>query len=191
MLGTHIFDMMRLFAGDPEWAFAQVMQDGRDATKTDAHRGKEPNGLMAGDSIAAMYGFPKGVHGYFETHRGLKNPTDRFNLEIHGSEGIIAFRSLKQVMFFEGPVLNPAKPHKWQPVTAGEEWEKIPEKEVMHWCNQQLVLDLLRAAEEDREPICGGNDARWSLEMILSVYESHLKRGRVGLPLKNRRHPLA
>jgi hypothetical protein len=134
-----------------------------------------------------MYGFSRGVHGYFESHRGLENPDDRFNLELYGSEGIIALRSLKDVVWFQGPVLNPAKPHKWSPVTIAG-WEEIGDK--MHWCNQQLVLDLLHAAEEDRQPIASGEDARWALEMISGVYIAHFARKRIPLPLEQREHPL-
>ena len=65
---------------------------------------------------------------------------------------------------------------------------KIDDK--MHWCNRQLVLDLLLAVENGREPACSGEDARWSLEMIMGVYAAHFERGRVELPLKDRRHPL-
>ena len=187
VLGYHILDLMRLFCGDPQWTFAHVQTEGRDMVRADGHRGTEPNGLVAGDWIASMYGFPNGVHGYFETHRGLKNSKDRFNLEILGSEGMITLRSLRDVMFLEAPVFDPAKSQKWIPITTPK-WEKINDK--MHWCNQQLILDLLHAAEEDRDPKCSGVDARWSLEMILSVYESHLQRGPVDLPLKNRTHPL-
>jgi hypothetical protein len=53
----------------------------------------------------------------------------------------------------------------------------------MHWYNQQLVLDLLKAAEEDREFIYSGKDGRWVLEMIMSVYASHLQQSRVKLLL--------
>ena len=187
VLGFHILDLMTLFAGKPQWAFAHVMQDGRDMVKEDAHAGREPNGLVAGDWMSAMYGFPNGVHGFFESHKGLKNPTDRFNLEIHGSEGIIALRSLKDVVWFQGPVLNPAKPHQWIPVTSPE-WEAVEDK--MHWCNQLLVLDLLKAVEEDRQTMASIEDLRWSLEMISSVYAAHFAKGRVDLPLGERIHPL-
>ena len=188
VLGFHIVDLMRYFVGEVQWTFAHVMQDGRDMVKSDAHEGTEPNGLMAGDTISAMYGFENGVHGFFETHRNLKKPRDRFCLEIHGSEGVLAFRSLKPVMWFKGPVFNPAKPHQWEPIVIPE-WEAIENKG--HWCNRQLVLDLLHAVEADREPIASGEDGRWALEMILSVYQSHLERKRIPLPMRQRTHPLA
>jgi predicted dehydrogenase len=187
VLGFHILDLMNYFARRPGWVFSHVLQDGREMVKSDAFEGREPNGLFAGDWIASMYGFPGGVHGYFETHRDLAEPNNRFNLELFGSEGIIALRSLKDVVWFKGPVLNPALPHEWLPITV-DFWEKIEDE--MHWCNQQLVLDLLRAAEEDRQPAASGEDARWALEMISGVYVSHFARKRIPLPLAKRGHPL-
>jgi hypothetical protein len=136
-----------------------------------------------------MFGFPDQVHGYFESHRNLKAGNDRFSLEIHGSDGIIAARSLADVVWFQGPAFNPAKPHRWQPVQIAG-WDALPDK--YHWCHQQLVLDLLAAVEQEREPITGIHQVRWVQEMIQSVYASHLTRSRVDLPLPNdrRSHPL-
>jgi len=187
VLGFHIFDLMNYFAGHPTWAFAHVLQNGREARKSDAHAGSEPNGLVAGDCLMAMYGFPEGVYGTFESRRDLKGGSDRFSLEIHGSEGMIALRSLSDVVWFQGPIFNPAKPHRWQAISTPE-WDAVSDK--MHWCNQQLVHDLLKSVEEDREPIASLEDGIWALEMILSVYASHMAKARVALPLKNRRHPL-
>jgi hypothetical protein len=49
---------------------------------------------------------------------------------------------------------------------------------------------LLQAAEHDREPLASGRDGRWSLEMALGIYASHLAGKRLPLPLADRRHPL-
>ena len=187
VLGYHILDMMHLFGGDPQWTFAQVTQNGRDIVKSDGHAASEPIGRVAGDALTAIYGFPNGVHGYFVSHRGLKKSGDRFSLEIYGSEGIITTRSLRDVMWFEGPIFNPSKSHHWQPITTIE-WDEINKKS--DWCSQQLVLDLLRSVEEDREPVSSGSNSRWVMEMILSVYTSQLAKARVALPLKEREHPL-
>ena len=188
VLGFHILDLMRFFAGDPEWVFADILQDGRSMVKSDARQGREPNGLVAGDQIDAMYGFNNGVKGFFETHKGLKEPNERFNLELFFSEGMITLRSLKDVMILETPVFNPAVPHQWNAITTAD-WESIENK--MHWGNQQIVLDLLHSVEEDRKPIASGHDGRWALEMILGTYSSHLTGKPVDLPLKQREHPLA
>lgn len=188
VLGFHILDLMVLFAGRPEWVFADVRQDGRPMQKSDAHEATEPIGPIAGDWLAAMYGFPQGVHGYFESHRGLKGGSDRFSLVLHGSEGIIAMRSLNDVVWLDQPVFNPAKPANWQSINPSE-WAALDNKS--HWCNHQLVLDLLRAVEEDREPLTSGENALVVQEMIQGVYGSHLARRPLAIPLAEREHPLA
>ena len=187
VLGFHIMDLMRFFAGDPKWVFADILQDGRPMVKSDARHGREPNGLLAGTQIDAMYGFKNGVKGYFESHKDLNEPTERFNLELYFTDGMITLRSIKDVMILETPVFNPAVPHDWKPVTTTE-WETIEDK--IHWGNQLLLLDLLHAVEQDREPIASGCNGRWSLEMILGTYFSHFAKTLVELPLKERRHPL-
>jgi predicted dehydrogenase len=188
VLGYHFLDLMCLFGGYPEWTFAQVKQDGRDVVKGDTRPTSEPLGPVAGDTIAAMYGFPKDVHGYFESPPNLRRSPERFSMEIYGEAGMITSRSVRDVMLFEGPILNPAKAHQWKPITT-DEWDAVRDKG--HWCSQQLVLDLLRSIEEDQELYSSGKNARWVLEMVQSVYASHLAKARVPLPLTERAHPLS
>ena len=132
----------------------------------------EPIGPVAGDCVAAMFGFAEQVHGYFESHRNKNADNDRFSLEIHGSAGIIAMRSLADVVWFQGSSFNPAKPHHWQPIRVPK-WDALPDK--YHWCHQQLIRDLFAAAEQDRKPITGIHHTRSAQEMIQSVYVSHIR----------------
>ncbi|MEX2171491.1 MAG: Gfo/Idh/MocA family oxidoreductase [Pirellulales bacterium] len=187
VLGYHNLDLMCLFAGQPQWTFAHVMEGNADATKRDSRSATEPVGPVAGDSISAMFGFPDQVHGHFQSHRSIDSASDRFSLEIHGSDGIIAARSLADVMWFEGAAFNPAKAHEWQAI-AVPEWDALADK--YQWCHQYLITDLLAAVEEAREPISGIQHTRWVQEMVQSVYASHLAQARVALPLKQRAHPL-
>ncbi len=190
VLGYHMLDLMCMFAGRPQWTFAQVQQENVDATKDDAHSGTEPVGPVAGDSIAAMFGFDKQAHGYFQSHRNAQPATDRFSLEIYGSAGIITARHLADVAWFDGPAFNPAKPQRWEPITVAA-WDALSDKhDKYNWCHQWLLLDLLAATEEDREPLSGIHNTRWVQEMIQSVYVSHLAQARVALPLIQRAHPL-
>jgi predicted dehydrogenase len=190
VLGYHNLDLMCLFAGQPQWTFAQVMQGGSDAAKGDARRATEPIGPIAGDCVAAMFGFADQVHGYFQSHQNSEPDGDRFSLEVHCAKGIIAARSLTDVVWLQGSSFNPAKAHSWQPVRVPE-WDALTDK--YHWCHQQLILDLLSAAEHDREPLTGIHHTRWAQEMIQSVYVSHLSQSRVALPLSadQRSHPLS
>jgi predicted dehydrogenase len=188
VLGYHNLDLMCLFAGQPQWTFAQVLQGDADVVKSDARPATEPIGPIAGDAIAAMFGFPDQVHGHFQSHRHSEAASDRFSLEIHCTEGIVAARSLADVAWFEGPAFNPAKPHEWQ-VIAVPEWDALADKYT--WCHQYLIRDLLAAAENDREPLTGIHNTRWAQEMIQSVYASHLAQARMALPLEDRKHPLS
>ena len=56
--------------------------------------------------------------------------------------------------------------------------------------NQHIVRDLIGALETNRKPLSSGHDARAALEMIMAVYESHIRGNRVSLPLAERSHPL-
>src|SRR2546421_740325 len=56
--------------------------------------------------------------------------------------------------------------------------------------NQWIAKALIEAIEKARQPLGSMYDGGAALEMIGAVYESHRLRGRVGLPLKNRQHPL-
>ena len=189
VLGYHNLDLMCLFAGQPQWTFAHVMQGGSDAAKSDARPATEPIGPVAGDCVAAMFGFADQVHGYFQSHRNSEPDGDRFSLEVHCTKGIIAARSLTDVMWFQGSSFNPAKAHTWHSIRIPE-WDAQPDK--YHSCHQQLVLDLLSAVEQHREPLTGIHQTRWAQEMIQSVYVSHLAQSRVALPLSadQRTHPL-
>jgi predicted dehydrogenase len=189
VLGYHNLDLMCLFAGQPQWTFAQVMQGNSDITKSDARPATEPIGPIAGDCVAAMFGFADQVHGYFQSHRNSEPDGDRFSLEVHCAKGIIAARSLTDVVWLQGSSFNPAKAHSWQPIRVPE-WDALTDK--YHWCHQQLILDLLSAVEQKREPVTGIHNTRWAQEMIQSVYVSHLSQSRVALPLAadKRTHPL-
>jgi predicted dehydrogenase len=69
VLGVHLFDLMRLFAGQPKWCSAQVLQDGRDAKAEDWRLAGEEIGPILGDEIEAQFSFDKNVWATF-TSRG-------------------------------------------------------------------------------------------------------------------------
>jgi len=190
--GTHMFDLMRLFAGDPRWCHARVMCDGRDATLAAARPAGYAGGLMAGDDIIAEYGFDSGVTGHFESMLSDDGGgTPYLRMEISGSGGTLALWSGVDSPVYYSPRSYPLpdQPEDWQCLQP----EEMPIPAGMgrqHPGNQVLVRDLLAAVEEDRPPHSSGHDARAALEMILAVYESHLSGARVALPMDRRTHPL-
>jgi predicted dehydrogenase len=192
VLGTHIFDLMRHFAGDPRWCFSRIWQDGKKAQPGDARQGGEGMGPILGDRIAATYGFDNGLTATFGTHKAVDGAGKRFALQILGSKGAIHLTtgSLPAAYFLDDPSwLSSSK--QWQPITSAGVGQPEPIKETgMDVGNRLIVADLIDAIEKDKQPLGSIYDARASLEMILAVYESHKQDRPVDLPLKNRRHPL-
>jgi predicted dehydrogenase len=195
VLGTHIMDLMRFFAGDPQWCFAQVRADGRAVTKSEVRQGAEGIGPLAGDEIQAMYQFGGPTMGYFATDRARHGASSRFGLEIRGSKGILTTvtGAFPEVWFVADP--------SWQPGHSKAPWKRIssagidqpePVSDPSHRQGNRLIaLDLIQAIEMDRRPLGSMYDGRAALEMILAVYESHRHKAPVPLPLANRKHPLS
>jgi predicted dehydrogenase len=194
VLGTHIFDLMRLFVGDARWCFARIWQDGKKALQGDVRAGAEGIGPIQGDHIAATYGFDNGVTGTFGTFKAKDGVGKRYALQIFGSKGVIGMGtgSLPPVAWLDDPSWQPGPKTMWQPITSAGVGEPEPLKDTgMDLGNRLIAADLIAAIENDRQPLGSLHDGRAALEMILAVYESHKLDRPVELPMKNRRHPLA
>lgn len=190
VLGTHIFDLMRFFSGDPTWVFAHVTQDGQEITEGQARDASEPIGKVTGDEIAAMFAFPGGVHGYFASRRNDQVSGPRFGITLAGSKGIL-YMPLTSVPSGAPYLL---KSPSW--VSDKEAWQRVEvedgEKEAARSeANTLMVADLLEAIEKNREPACSARDGRWAVEMVMGTYQAQKTGARMSFPLKNRRHPLA
>jgi predicted dehydrogenase len=201
VLGTHIMDLMRFIAGDARWCQARVGVVGKERvtpiTKADLREGGEGMGLIAGNHIAAMYGFDRGVVGHFASFRCTrgKGEQDRFGLSILGTRGVIQVTtgSLPACHYLSDPSWFPGRSRaNWQPITSqGLGKEETLKDGGLGQGNVWIVQDLLQAIERNREPKGSIYDGRAALEMIHAVYESARSRGPVDLPMRNRRHPLA
>jgi predicted dehydrogenase len=194
VLGTHIFDLMRLFASDARWCFARVWQDGTKALPGDVRPGGEGMGPVQGDRIAATYGFDNAVTGTFGTFKAKHGSGQRFGLHVFGTKGVVSLStgSLPAAYWLDDPAwATGAGKIAWQPITSAGVGQPEPLKDTgMDLGNRLIAADLIDAIEKDREPLGSLRDGRAALEMILAVYESHKLDRPVELPLKNRRHPL-
>jgi predicted dehydrogenase len=195
VLGSHVLDLMRLFGGDPLTCYATVLKKGRPATKADVVSGSEGIGPLTGDAINATYTLPGGATGYFGSHRGTGGSPSRFGLQIFGTEGVV------EVMTGHPSVCHVLQDASWSPGRSGKQWTKITSNGVgqpetlpssgLHGGNVLGVNDLIDCIEHpDRQPRCSLYDARWTIEMIAGVFESHRAGGPVRLPLENRENPL-
>ena len=196
ILGTHIMDSMRYFAGsDVSWAQGHVTQDGRPVTTDDIREGDVGVGPLAGNGVTASYVFENGITAHFESYLGqvARDRNNRWNgFEVYGTEGIMSLRNSSK-----GEVY--LYPHRlWHPEDRGGEWERItPPVETLsgaggtepkHWL---VVSELIEAIEGGREVAAcsSGRDGRAALEMIMAVHESHRLKARVSFPLQNRENP--
>lgn len=189
VLGTHDFDLMRWFFGDPLWCSASVWQAGRPVTIDDARLGREPI-LVAGDTIRASFAFKNNIACHWTSVKTDDHWNTRFSnrenwrFELYGTKGIIAYQSGLEAAYWPSPY--PAHLDdsvKWEPLPK-------PKRISLDEYERNAARSLIRAIETGGEPFCSMIDGRWTIDMVASVYRSHLTGCQAPLPLKDRSHPL-
>lgn len=193
VLGTHQFDLVRLFAGDPHWCSARVLQGGREITTADAHAVTEDIGPIVGDEIAALFALPHGVNVHYTSRAKNATVAGPWGLELVGAKG--RARLLNDVhtqvyVLRSNEMTARGQTREWLPLAA-ESSRSAAELGGQPTANRRVVDDWLAAIAEDREPLCSGFAAMKSLEMIHAIFAAGISRGRVELPLQSRAHPLA
>jgi len=180
VLGSHLLDMMAILGGSPQWCQATVSTAGRPITRADAAAGPEGLGLIAGDSVAAMFGLADGPVGYFASVRqaGLKQPA--FGLTVVGSAGAIHIRPdhVPLASLRRAPLWRTDKEFPWLPLGPEGILAEPPSDvdraaERASW-GREAVVDLIDAIVTDREPETGMYAARTVVEMIAATFASAL-----------------
>ena len=203
VLGTHMMDSLRYFAGDEvEWVHGSVTQNNHAVTVDDIYEGNEEIGLIAGNGVDAHFKFQNGISAYFESHPsdpGSDRHSRSFGFEIHGTTGVISIRnspSGEMYIYPHGQWIPSESDGKWERIYI-ENWERMPDgtvrnsNERTHLSNHMMVTELINAIREDREVegVSSGEDGRKALEMIMAVHESERLKTRVYLPMVNRENP--
>jgi predicted dehydrogenase len=182
VLGSHLFDMMRFFLGNPEWTTAHVTTNGREIGPSDQTKPTENIGPVAGKQISAVFAFSGGVHAYFSSRAVADTHPLRFGTWIYGSKGVIF---LPNGIYPDGG-LHILRSPSWLP-DAKHAWEAIPATPVPGFrngpeiANALMVADLLRAIDANSKPCCNEDDGRWTIAMIESVYAAQNSGKRVAL----------
>ena len=195
VLGSHLLNMMQVFAGAPISCFGALMKNGRPITKNDVVEGNEGLGPLAGDAVHAVYQFPNSIQGYFASRRAQEGRPSRFALQIFGSKGVVEYLTgyLPVVSFLPDPSWSPGRSSaKWQKVTSAGPGKPEPLRTAgLPAGNVAAINDLIASIEQDRQPLCGVYDGRSIIEMIMAVFESQRLGKPVAFPLENRKHPLS
>src|SRR5258706_4733239 len=87
VLGTHLFDLMRFFAGNPISCTAQVQEKGKGITAQSGRAATEQIGPIAGDDINAQFAFPNSVNGTFTSRGKLRSVVGHWGILLTGSKG--------------------------------------------------------------------------------------------------------
>ena len=195
VLGSHIFGLMRSFAGgNAVSCYATVMQGGKPVTKAHVREGAEGIGPLAGDHIQATYAFPRGISGYFASRRGMAGNPTRFAVQVFGSKGIIEIESgyLVKADLLRDSSWSPGRTgRKWEPITSAGIGKPEPRTDgTYEGGHVAAITDLIDAIEKDRDTKCTARDCTAIIEMIAAVFESHRLSKPVALPLKTRVNPL-
>ena len=193
VLGTHLFDMMRLFAGDVRWCSARILQDGVEVTRAQVRKPTEGIGPIVGNDIVAQFEFTRGVLGSFTSRARNRDIAGHWGLHLIGTKGVV------RVMADAVPTIWALKSGEPSENGRSDQWPRLEGDPTLTWgkdekafgnANRRLLDDWLAAIENNREPACSGYNATKAVEMCMGVFEAGLSRGRVNFPLKNRKHPL-
>src|SRR5258706_3639036 len=193
VLGTHLFDLMRFFAGNPDWCTARVQEKGQDITAQSRSAATEQIGPVAGDDISAQFAFPDLVHGTFTSRAKMRSVIGHWGLLLTGTKG--SARILMDIF----PTIFVSKSAPWATDAKNEKWERLPGDPTLNAtedqksavvANRRVVDDWIDAIQKNREPICSGIAATAAIEMVMAVYQAAISGRRVEFPLTDRRHPL-
>jgi len=196
VLGSHLFNLVHYFAGDPRACTASVFQEGRLITKADVKEGAEGIGPLAGNEVHARFEMANGLPAFFDSVQNAGTKTAGFGVQVIGTEGIIDLRIDAEPlahMLVGSPFGPNNQPRTWLPMTTAGVGKKEPIEDIRKRVGGHVGpgRDLISAIQENREPLCCAKDARVTLEMTMGIFESHRLNGqRVELPMKDRQNPL-
>lgn len=186
VLGSHLFDLMRMFAGDPISCSARMLENGRPITREDRRLVKDNVGYVAGNEVFADFAFSSGVHAIFTSTAKLRETLGHWGIELLGTKGAA------RINCDISPNVFIRRAAEWTGKGRADSWEPLDATLLKSPPEHNLgpVGDWLDAIAKDREPECSGQNGAWAVEMVGAIYQSALKRAHVSFPLTTRTHPL-
>jgi predicted dehydrogenase len=150
--GTHVFDLMRSFAGDPISCRADVWEKGEPINKQHAREATEKIGLIAGDEIEAQFTFPKNVSATFTSRARLRDTLGAWATELVGTKGIA------RILMDVNPKIYVSKSEQLSESGSNQAWQRFdkPVETGFAGANRRVVEDWLKAIEEKRGLVRSG-----------------------------------
>ncbi|MCX6838573.1 MAG: Gfo/Idh/MocA family oxidoreductase [Verrucomicrobia bacterium] len=197
VLGLHVFDLVRLFAGDVKWCHASIRHQGKPATLAEAKESPSDKvGPVVGDDIFAHFAMESGVNVTFRSRVGLEKSAGPFGVEIIGTQGIVRLNSgfAPGISLLKEPNRSATtRTESWQDWNGGVDpateaiFEGLSGYDSAH---RRVVRDWLQAIAENREPLGSAERAMKAIEMAQGVFLAGITGQRVEFPLVQRSHPL-
>jgi len=187
VLGGHGFNLATLFTGPATSCEGAILVEGRPATKADIHLGDEGVGMIVGDEVHARYETTSGIPLYFDSKKGTWTTGMPFGARLIGTKGVISLQ------VDEEPLAVLERDGKKTSITTAGIGKPEPIKDIklLNGGHHGAVRDLLAAIADKREPLCGPEAGRETVELTLAVFASFATGGKkVTLPLVDRLHPL-
>jgi predicted dehydrogenase len=187
VLGGHGFNLATLFTGPAISCEATILVEGRPATKADVRPGDEGVGLIVGDEIHARYETKSGIPLYFDSKKGTWTKGTPFGARLIGTKGVISLQ------IDEEPLAILERDGQKTPITTAGIGKPEPIKDIklVNGGHHGAVRDLIAAIADKRQPLCGPEAGRETVELTLGVFASFAAGGKkVALPLADRQHPL-
>ncbi len=161
--GTHLFDLLRWFLGEAKWVSASPEPVFGEQDLTVSGELLFENGTLV--SLAGL-----DVRDYLI-----------FEMDFYGSKGRLRIThsgfGLEYWKVGKSPYYS-----AYRELIPGKLGIDLREKKMM----VEAVSGLVRCLDEEKRPLCDGDDGRKSLEIICAFHESLRSGSRVELPLRNR-----
>lgn len=196
VLGSHLLNLTRYFAGEALRVSATVLEQGKPVTAADVKEGAEGIGPLGGNEVHARIDTEKGIPVFFDSVANAGVRETGFGLQLIGTEGIIDLRADAEPLahYLGGSPLRPvSEARAWIPVTSAGIGKPEPIADIRPLVSghQGPCRDLIAAITGNRHPLCSELDGRAVVEMTMGIFESHRQGGKtVDLPLLDRTHPL-
>ena len=188
VLGGHGFNLATQFTGAPVSCRATILVEGRPATRADVIQGDEGVGPIVGDEIHAAYETKSGIPLFFDSKKGLWDKKEGFGVRV------VCEKATLDLRVDEEPLIHVVKDGKRIPLTSAGVGIPEPRKDIRDLVAGHVAVarDLLESVRQGREPLCGAEAGRETIELITSAFASFAAGGaKVELPLRRREHPLA